>query len=845
MPRPKLPVRRSQQLAWLITIPLGVAAIAMTVPVVMADPQPVRGLIAIPVFLTLFVVANLMVLRLDIRRHTLTVSLADLPLLLSLFYLPPLLVITLRVIAAIAAPVFQRTAPARAAFNIASVAVGTAGANALVAAVGIGEVNGVRDVGYRTWLVLGGAVYLNFVITLVAVVGVVALVQGPGQIRHLTRGTVFAAVVVTTNITVALVMLLALSATAWSVVLLSGLAVVVAAAYRAYAQFVRQHKSLTEMYDLARAVGSVGQDGTLPDVLLGRVRTLLEAECATLWLPALGRYPEVLLSARADYSGLLDTTQTPETLRMLALRSRETVAASRKLGSDELRAVLRAHGAKDAIVVPLRSGNAVIGTLEVVGRLGDLNSFSTDDVRLLETVAAHASAAVENSRLVDRLRFDASHDTLTGLANRRRLLAALDEAVKARASGEVVAVMLFDVADLRRVNQSLGHPAGDKVLVEVANRLRALASPAALVARVGGDEFAVELRTPSLETAIAAAEEIRDGLRGRMDLGSLKMDVDTSVGVAVHPDHGDDPETLLRRAETATFAAKGRRGVQSFNAGLEVLSTRRLGLASDLQKALDDGEITVYFQPKVALSDRRLVGVECLARWDHPVHGSVTPEDFVAVAEHIGELGRLTGAVLREGLGRARDWARAGRTLSIAVNVAPRTLLDPDFPDVVAGLLTEYDVEPQRLTLEITERALAADAERPLPGMWSLHELGVRISIDDFGTGYSSLAYLARLPLDEIKIDQAFVQGMATDLRDRTVVGTAVDLSRQFGITVVAEGVESELTLGMLEESGCDIGQGFLFSRPLPYERLDAWLLAQAGPEPMPAGEVRWLRAVP
>jgi EAL domain-containing protein (putative c-di-GMP-specific phosphodiesterase class I) len=303
---------------------------------------------------------------------------------------------------------------------------------------------------------------------------------------------------------------------------------------------------------------------------------------------------------------------------------------------------------------------------------------------------------------------------------------------------------------------------------------------------------------------------------------------------------------LLQRADVATHAAKTvPAAVQLFNPGLESRSARRLGLAGELRRALDADELEVYFQPKVALRDRRLVGVECLARWEHPAHGSVAPEDFVAVAEHTGQLARLTDAVLSEGLRRCRQWADAGRPLSVAVNLSPRTLLDANFPSRVRELLSEHGVSPDRLTLEITEDGVVGETDRPMPTLRRLHEMGVRLSVDDFGTGYSSLSYLRRLPVHEVKVDRSFVQGMATDPGDLAIVRAVVDLARHFGLTVVAEGVESELTLDLLEEIGCDIGQGFLFSRPLPYERLEAWFGAQTEAEPTPMGEVRRLRAVP
>ncbi|MFD0784283.1 putative bifunctional diguanylate cyclase/phosphodiesterase, partial [Micromonospora azadirachtae] len=381
---------------------------------------------------------------------------------------------------------------------------------------------------------------------------------------------------------------------------------------------------------------------------------------------------------------------------------------------------------------------------------------------------------------------------------------------------------------------------------EVAARLRASAPSSALVGRAGGDEFLVTMRLESVEAAMEIAAQLREQIRDEMIFDLLTLDVDTAVGVAVHPDHGSDAATLLQRVDLAATAAKAVPGsVQLFNPALESRSLRRLGLAGDLRRALDKGNLEVYFQPKVTLRDRRLVGVECLARWEHPTHGTVAPEDFVAVAEHTGQLGRLTELVLREGLRRSRNWAQADQPLSVAVNISPRTLTDQHFPDQVRELLDEYGVPPQRLTLEITEAGVLDGTERPIPTLRRLRDLGVRLSVDDFGTGDSSLAHLRRLPVHEVKVDRSFVQGMATDPGDLAIVNAVVTLSQQFGLAVVAEGVESELTLELLQDIGCEIGQGFLFSRPLPYERLEAWFGAQVDPETIISGELPRLRVVP
>ena len=855
MAKRRTSVGRAADRGWLITGPLGLLATiwAITLGLVQVSwtsapgvdyPAAYQTWGVAALLLAVFIAAEVAVFHFVIRRQGFIITINEIPLVLALFYLPPLMVVVAYSLSTLVAQLRRHSTPVKLWFNVAKNAAGTSLAGLVLLAL-----PSIHDnVGPGMWGVLFAAVATHVLVTLAAVVGVISLVQGPQAGREVIRTANPILLTTGVNVAIGLVILIVLSATVWAVLLLVVLVTVLALVYRSYARFVQQHRMLADLYELTQAIGGEGGPGdTLADTLLGRVRAMMQAEYATLWLPAQGRHPEVLLSARVDDSGLLDVAPTPAEVRAYSQEAGgRTVAVGARFETEtRLRLALRASNVKDVIVTPLRSGSAVIGTLEVVNRLGDLGHFTSADVRMLETIAAHAGVAVENSRLVDRLRYDAYHDGLTTLGNRRRITEALEESVIVRAPGEVVAVLLFDVDRLRDVNESLGHAAGDKLLAEVARRLRTFAPPAALVGRVGGDEFVVTLRSESIEAAVQLATELREQVRDPIMFGTLMLDVDTAVGVVVHPDHGTDPAALLQRADVAATHAKAvPGGVQLFSVGLESRSVRRLELAGDLRRALDNDELEVYFQPKVTLTDRRLVGVECLARWEHPAHGAVSPEDFVAVAEHTGQLGRLTEAVLKEGLRRCREWADADRPLAVAVNLSPRTLVDPGFPGRVEALLREYGVAPGQVTFEIKEDGVIGPTDRPLPTLRRLRDVGVRLSVDDFGTGYSSLSYLRRLPVNEVKIDRSFVQGMATDAGDLAIVRAVVALSLQFGLTVVAEGVESELTLDLLKEMGCEIGQGFLFSRPLPYERLEAWFGARTESEPTPLGEVRRLRAV-
>lgn len=833
--------RSSSQYAWLVTAPLALfAAVCLLVFAFTErhwwDDWP-RGLVAFAAF----VVAQVAVLRVVIRRTAFHVVLTEIPLFLALYYLSPPQVVLSLTAASLVTQLWSRIEPTKLWYNVAKSAAGAAAAAAIVAAF-----PRPPGAGPATWGVIAAGVAAATLVSWVSIAVVLTAVMDLNAGRAALRAGSQTLVTGAINIVIGIICLVALEATPWAAIPLTALGLTFALVLRSYTEFFRQHRTLTEVYELTRAMREQGNDGSLPDLLLTPVRELMRAEYATLWLPAQGRHPEVLLTSRVDREGLLDISSTPQPVREQAVKlGRAMPVGGRFSDTAHLRPYLREVGVKDVIVVPLRSGQTTVGSLEVVNRLGDVSAFRDADVQVLETIAAHAAVAVENSRLVERLLYDAYHDRLTSLPNRRRVTDALAESVKVRAPGEVVAIILFDVDGLRDVNESMGHAAGDRLLVEVAGRIRATARPGALVGRIGGDEFVVTLRADSTDEVIALATEMREQLRGPMAVGSLTLDVDSAAGVAVHPDHGDDPDALLRRAELAANAAKALPyGVQLFTPALESRAVRRLGLAADLRRALDSGELEVHYQPKVSIRDRHLIGVECLARWQHPAHGSVSPEDFIAVAEHTGQLHRLTEVVLGAGLRHSREWADQGRPLSIAVNLSARTLLDPRFPDLVADLLKEHGVPPGQVTFEISEPGMLGEVERALPALYRLRDLGVRLSVDDFGTGASALSYLRQLPVHEIKIDESFVQGMATDSGDLAIVRAVIGLSREFGLTVVAEGVESELTLDLLAELGCEIGQGYFFSRPLPVERLNTWLSAQTETEETPTGEIRRLRAV-
>jgi diguanylate cyclase (GGDEF)-like protein len=413
----------------------------------------------------------------------------------------------------------------------------------------------------------------------------------------------------------------------------------------------------------------------------------------------------------------------------------------------------------------------------------------------------------------------ALHDALTDLPNRLLFRDRVDQAITSgQRSGEIAAVMLMDLDHFKEINDTLGHHHGDRLLMEVAQRLQAALRDSDTVARLGGDEFGVLLpRVSGPEAATEVANDLLTRLREPFVVDDLTLEVDASVGVAIFPDHGADTETLLQRADIAMYSAKASSGGSMlFEPSQDRHSPRRLALAGELRTAISNGQIVLYYQPKADLCTGRIVGVEALARWDHPRFGVVGPTEFVPIAEQTGLITPLTTCVLNKALAQLRQWSENGHDLTVAVNLSARSFLDTQLAVEIPALLERHQVAPARLELELTESMLMHDPQRAQATLERLKSIGVTLAVDDFGTGYSSLANLRRLPVDVIKIDKAFVIDMETSSSDAAIVAATVDLAHSLGLRAVAEGVESDEVWRRLAALGCDIAQGFHVSRPLP-----------------------------
>jgi diguanylate cyclase (GGDEF)-like protein len=396
----------------------------------------------------------------------------------------------------------------------------------------------------------------------------------------------------------------------------------------------------------------------------------------------------------------------------------------------------------------------------------------------------------------------------------------------ARARGGRLAVMLMDLDHFKEINDTLGHHFGDMLLKEIGPRLSTVLRDEDMMARLGGDEFGLLLPDlPTEEIAIRVAGRLLEELEHPVTVEGLALDVSGSVGIALFPLQADDAETLLRRADVAMYAAKeAGGGYELYHEDLDRHNPQRLTLIGQVRPAIENNEFEMFYQPKVRLIDGRVAGAEALIRWQHPTLGLVTPDEFIPLVEKTVLLRPLTQYVIEAVLRQWRVWADMGIRLPIAINISPRSLLDQELPDQVEQKLREFDVPPAFLRMELTESFLMADSGRSTVVLDRLSDVGVGLSIDDFGTGYSSLSHLKRLPIEEIKIDRSFVMQMHVDANDFMIVRATVDLGRNLGLRVVAEGVEDLSTFDRLAEFGCDEAQGYYISRPMSVIEFTRWL---------------------
>ena len=796
----------------LVISALGTGGVALLVPLGHARPTSADVHLSVWVVIALFAIAESCVVHVYTDRQARTFSLSEIPLLLGLAYLSPVALVVGRLVGSTLALAIVRRQPAtKLVFNLSYFLFDTGLAVIVYRAV----LGGSAPFEARGWAAALAATTTSLVVGTIVVSFVIAASEGTQMRSPLESLVGWGAVTTALSTYLGVMAVNALAPIQTSPWLFAVGAALTFAAYRAHSHVRQSAEHLEQLYDYSRTIATSLTQGALDFALLAHASVLLRADRAELSLvdDEIAAFITLHNGALSVLNGALAEDARDRHRRLLD--GRDLALAG------------------DAMVTTLRTGDEAMGTMLVSGRLGEVDHFSERDLQLFETLATHGSIGLRNYRLLQRLRreaderhYQALHDALTGLPNRARLDDELLLALTNRRPDESVVVMLIDLDRFKEVNDTLGHHQGDILLCKIAERITEVVDDDTLVARLGGDEFAVvSTTTATLDAIKAKAEAIERRLLEPFELDGLVFEVGSSVGIALSPVHGDDPSTLLQRADVAMYAAKrGSTSAEFYNADIDHASPRQLALAAELRRDIGRRALLVEYQPKAVLLGGDVVGVEALARWHHPRHGFIAPEVFIAIAERSGLIRPLTECVLDIAVGQIAQWRAEGFELGMAVNISTRNLLDEALPPMVAAALARHGVPASSLTLEITESTIIADPARTVGTLNRLSDMGIALAIDDFGTGYSSLSYLHRLPVDEIKIDKSFVQRMTADESDSVIVRSTIDLGHNLGLQVTAEGVEDGQTWQLLAAAGCDQAQGFYLRTSGTGAQLARWL---------------------
>ena len=793
--------------------------------------SPTPG-IAIPWWLVAagFCLVDLKVIEVHFRRESHAFSLYEIPAIIGLFVLSPAeYMVAVGVGGAVALAITNRSAPIKLAFNLANYLF-LACISLIVFRAIVGEVIGAP--GAAEYLAAFAAAGVATLIGALTIASAITLSGGAPQFEKLPEMLQFGTLVSVANTSVALLAVILLWSNPGALWLLLLPVGTLFLAYRAWVSEREKHERLELVYQSSRILQHSPELDVALLALLDHARAMFRAEIAEVVLETGGDGGSAIRTTSIDGGPSEAIVPIPRAVREPALRG---LLETRRAGFIRL---ARTPGGREvpirqAMVAPLVGEAGIIGMLTIANRLTEGTAFGRDDLLLLETIANQAAVALENgqleqslaelSRLKEQLRHQAYHDPLTDLPNRVSFAETASQRIKmTRADGVRPVILLLDLDDFKAVNDTLGHAAGDELLVMVGDRIRGCLRDGDEAARLGGDEFAILIDDePALERAMSIARRLVKILGTSFPVRGQEMVVGVSIGIVMSTGPEQSVDDLLSNADVAMYTAKGhgRRQYAVFDPNLHAAVIARHELSGELTRGIGRGELVVLYQPIVDLDTRRTVGMEALVRWRHPTRGLVKPEEFISLAEESGSIGALGSYVLEEAvaaLGRLPARGSPDGDLFISVNVSPMQLRAPDFLDEVERVVAESDLGPGQLVLEITESAMFRDSQATIAKLQTLRERGVRIAIDDFGTGYASLTYLRRFPVDIIKIAQEFIARADADNQEWAFTGAILALGQRLGMEVVAEGVEDAGQVERLIALGCRLGQGFHFARPGP-----------------------------
>lgn len=619
-------------------------------------------------------------------------------------------------------------------------------------------------------------------------------------------------------------------------------------AYRAYVTVRERFARLRLLQEYTAALSRrSGDQRTTNERAAEQVRTLLRAESGEITVSR----GEIAVRAVAGVDHLHQAVPAPgDWLWNRIAATGRAIVLNESTPGREAQDYRRSVGVRDILAAPLMNGEEMFGVLAVRNRPPELPTFSPSDCQLFATMADQTAVAVQASLLDERVQAGlqanaraAFVDPLTSLSSRFGLNVAIDELAEHRRG----ALLSLDLNGFKEINSTLGHDIGDDVLILLAERIRSSVPKSSTVARLGGDEFAVFVPDIDASAAIFLAERVLTVIRVAAALDAATLSLDAAIGVALIPDHGRDHALVMRRADLAMFEAKarGKNEPRMFVPGMETQSHRRVELLRELRAALADAEyrrtlelrgeplpegsvaLSVRYQPKARFDTGEVSGVEALIRWNHPVLGSIPPDEFIGLAEQSGLIEPITEFVLRTSLRDCRAWRDRGLMAAVAVNISVQTLRRPDLMTWLEAHLKAAGVTPDGLVFELTEREYIDEDPEISRALADLDALGVGLSIDDFGAGYSSLGYLRRIIADELKLDRILVMDVATNEDAAAIVAAVVAVAEQLGMTTVAEGVEDYATWARLHELGVSAGQGYVLSHPLEIDALQSWMWAR------------------